>query len=464
MTTAYSTVKAKLIEAIDDFSLLEGCHKILVSFSGGADSSLLLSLLSSYKDLTVEAAHFNHCLRGKESERDERFCVEFCAERSIPLHIGSAPEGVIASAKGESTEEAARRYRYDFLLRLDAEHHYDAIAMAHNADDNLETLLFRLVRGATLEGLCAIPPKRDKFIRPLILCSSTDIRAACHEEGVPFIVDSSNTDTTYTRNYLRHEVIPQLKELNPSLADTIASTLRSLANDRDFVASAASPISFRDGRAKLVSLPNALLHRVIRAEALSFGTSLESKHVMTAAKLLRSARSYLTYAVPGGIFLCDRDEVSFVKNIPQPTTYEIPLHYGYHRIDDESAVYLLKNGNGCEKILGKLKNIYKLSIQASFSSATMEGNVILRNRRAGDTYYLQGMTRKVKKLLQNTPFSRKRRDTLPFLVKDDKILWIPSFPPADTANADRKGGTINDYILLYVAEPRHGKDPYELSN
>lgn len=452
MNTALASVKAKMEEAIASFSLLDGVRRVLVAFSGGADSALLLTLLSEMPQLQVEAAHFNHGIRGEEAKRDEHFCTRFCADRAIPLHIGAAPEGAILGAAGESPEEAARRYRYDFLDALDRKYGYDAVATAHQADDNLETLLFRLVRGTTLRGLCAIPPKRDKFIRPLLLCSAEEIRRACDEASIPYVTDSTNADPHYTRNYLRREVVPRLKVLNPSLTDTVSSSLRFLSDDQRCLSEAAASFSLADGRTALAALPDALLHRVLRSEAERFGAAPQSSHLRQTAKLLRSSRRHASLCLPGGVFLCDGEKVAYRTSLPQSSSYEFPLHYGYHRIDASTGVYLFKNTHGARKVINQLKNIYKLSTEASFSSAIMEKGATLRNRRPGDVYFCGGMHRKVKKLLQTTPLSSERRGALPFLVSDDEILWIPFFPPSDRLSSEN-----NDFILLYVTEPRAPK-------
>ena len=197
---------------ISDYMMLETGENVLVALSGGADST---ALLLSLRELgyPVRAFHLNHCLRGAESDRDEAFCRRLCEKLGVELTVERVD---IAAAAGDSAvEETARRIRY---ARLEHAAHGAQIAVAHNADDNLETVLFHLVRGSGAKGVSGIPPVRGAVIRPLLFAERREIEAFLRENGQDYVTDSSNLSDDYTRNRLRHSVLPVLRGINEQAA------------------------------------------------------------------------------------------------------------------------------------------------------------------------------------------------------------------------------------------------------
>ena len=174
-------MEEKILNAVKRFSLLSCGESVTVALSGGADSvSLLFALLQLQKKLgiSVSAAHFNHMIRGAEADRDEAFAREFCERLGVPFTAGRGDVPQYAAENRISEETAARLLRYAFLEKADG-----LVATAHTASDNFETVLFNLTRGAALGGLCGIPPKRGKFIRPLLFCTREDIEEYCRESS-----------------------------------------------------------------------------------------------------------------------------------------------------------------------------------------------------------------------------------------------------------------------------------------
>ena len=199
----------------DKYNMLPQGSTVLCALSGGADSMALLSVLEALakpRSLTLHAAHFNHQLRGEESQRDEDFVVQWCQKRGIPLVVGRGDVAQEAQEQGKGVEETARAMRYGFLTATAQELGADKIATAHNADDNAETLLLHLARGTGLDGLTGIPPVRGILIRPLLATPRIDIAVYLAQEEIPHVEDSSNQDTVYARNRLRQEVMPVLRE------------------------------------------------------------------------------------------------------------------------------------------------------------------------------------------------------------------------------------------------------------
>ena len=210
--------------------LLPPGSTVLCALSGGADSMCLAHLLSRRPGLTLHAAHFDHCLRGAESEEDARFVQRWCQEHHIPLHLGRGDVAAQAKALGTGIEETARQMRYAFLRETAGHIGAQIIATAHNADDNAETILLHLIRGTGLSGLCGIPPRRGDLIRPLITTSRAEILAYLDHYQIPHREDSSNLDPTYARNRLRTQVMPVLQALNPQAAAHMGRTAAELAS------------------------------------------------------------------------------------------------------------------------------------------------------------------------------------------------------------------------------------------
>ena len=208
--------------AVKGEGMLPDGAAVLIALSGGADSMALLHAMRALAPAhgwRLAAAHLNHGLRGDEAERDEAFVQSWCARWNVPLHVKRADVAAEAAARGEGVEEAGRRIRYAFFEELCASHGYDRIATAHTASDNVETLLLHLARGSGVRGLGGIRPVLGRRIRPLLGVSREAIESYCRENDVPFVTDSTNFDTAYCRNLLRHEAVPALRRVNPRLEE-----------------------------------------------------------------------------------------------------------------------------------------------------------------------------------------------------------------------------------------------------
>ncbi len=436
--------KTKYLDTVSRYGMLKEGTSVLVGFSGGADSSLLLSLLSQTDGITVAAAHLNHGIRGDEAIRDEYFCRRFCDENNITLYTKRMDIPKLAKENGLGIEEAARNARYEFFNEICNEHGYDVIATAHNADDNLETVLFHIVRGTGLDGLCGIPPVRDNIIRPIILYSKDEIFDGCRELGVPFITDSTNTDTAYRRNFLRCEVIPKLKELNPSLCDSVTGMTELLANDARYLSSLAAERSFSDGRQILSTLPDPILSRVLLNEMKKNNITVERERVSEMMMAIRSRSAHVSISLGGADFVCDRDLIYFVED-KKNSSFSFPLRIGLNIINENSALGIYPSDASFEKEMLNDKNVYKLSIQVKISSAKINDNTVIRSRKNGDVIRQGGLTRKVKKLIQSLKLPSVETDMFPFIESDGEIIYLPYFNPADSAKPSGK----DDLTVIY---------------
>ena len=256
---------------IRERQLVEPDDKILVALSGGADSvALLLVLLQA--GFHCEAAHCNFHLRGKESDRDEKFVRDLCRSRSIRLHTKDFDTMAYAREKGISIEMAARELRYGYFEDLRTDWRFDKIAVAHHRDDNVETLLLHLVRGTGLKGLTGMRYRNGYVIRPMLDTSREEIERYLAGEGQSYVTDSTNLETEAVRNKIRLEFLPILKTVNPSILDTLQDTIRHLEDAYTLYNIAVEDLKARicrNNRIDIQTLKNIPAARTVLFELLS---------------------------------------------------------------------------------------------------------------------------------------------------------------------------------------------------
>ncbi len=438
------------LDAVKQYNMIGDGDVVLAAFSGGADSCALLDLLCRFIGADrLRAIHVNHGIRGAEADADEAFCRSFCTERGIELTVIRADIPSIAKEKGIGIEEAARDFRYrNFELAAD-KYGCSKIAVAHNADDNLETVIFNLARGSGRNGLAGIPPVRDRIIRPLIFADKSDIIEYCAERKIDFATDSTNTDTDYTRNFIRHKIIPQIKRLNPSATHAVTRSCRALREDGAYLDGMANGISEDMPTKELAALPLPILKRFIINQYKKLNTlvQLESVHITDIASLIGECPSGTKYislpgkvrAVIGKTFFFEKDE-----KVTDITVFEewgpVQLKIGVNQLPHGDVIILSNN----KKDIITDKNIYKLSIHTFVNSDKIVGAVYARQRKSGDTVRFGGMTRCVKKLFQTKKLSQLQRAQMPLICDDSGIIWVPGFPARDglSENGDR---------ILYIA-------------
>lgn len=250
-------MKTKFLYTVKKYSMFSRGDRVVVGLSGGADSMCLVSLLDECKNdlgISLCAVHVNHCIRGEEADRDEQFVRRFCEEKNIPLTVFRKNIPEISEKTGESTELAARRVRYECFNSCYA----DKIATAHSASDRIETLLFNLSRGASLNGLCSIPPVRDNIVRPLIGITRSEIEEYCKSNSVEYVTDSTNLTDEYVRNKFRLRVIPEISSINPAFEKNALRCIELLNEENAYIESLAKKLLEQnlqpDGRLSLKEL------------------------------------------------------------------------------------------------------------------------------------------------------------------------------------------------------------------
>ncbi|MBQ8345121.1 MAG: tRNA lysidine(34) synthetase TilS, partial [Clostridia bacterium] len=327
----------------DQLSGLPTDTPILLGFSGGADSTLLLFLLALWCrrwGTPLWVAHVHHGIRGEEADRDEAFCRQTAEELGLPFESIRADIPTLAKERGESIETCARNVRYEYFDRLMREHHIPILATAHNADDNLETVLFHLIRGAGLCGLCGIPTTRSAangvVIRPLLRMEKDTVLSLCKTYGLSYVCDRTNTDTDYTRNRIRADILPQIKKINPGATRSVSRATESLYEDSLCLLTMSNWFLEEleaDGgieTEKLCGSPPAVVNRALMSlfTRLSGGCTLEHTHVMALRRLAEANVPHSSLSLPGRMMAVMEDGRLFFRPACPPCTpdpYCIPL-------------------------------------------------------------------------------------------------------------------------------------------
>lgn len=392
----------KLQKLLRQYDMVTKGDHVVCAVSGGADSVALLFgmyLLRGKLGITLSAAHFNHHLRGEESDRDEAFVRELCSRYDIPLAVGEAQ--VLPGKKG--LEAAARDARYGFFATLPGK-----IATAHTADDNAETVLMHLVRGTGLRGLGGIAPVNGNIIRPMLGVTRQEVLAFLQEYSLTFVEDSSNKTDDFLRNRLRHRVLPLLKEENPRLAESLSEMAMELRED----ASALEVADCNCTVSQLQEMPTALrsraLHRFLKENGVP---EPERSHIRAVEALVFSEKPSARADLPGGIRIGrSYDQLVRLESDPMPETVEI--HPGEN-------LQLPQWGFSLSCVLAE----EIINTDRIFTVAAA-GPVFLRSRQTGDSMRLNAGTCSLKKLFIDRKIPAHSRERIPVLADAQGVLGV----------------------------------------
>lgn len=419
---------------------------ILVGFSGGADSHSLLHMLRRLSQTTgapLYAAHVHHGIRGEEADRDEEFCRRTAEALGVRFFVTHADVPTLAKEHKTSIETEARAVRYAFFDRLMREHDIPLLVTAHNADDNLETVLFHLARGTGLPGLCGIPISRrfadGVLVRPLLGVSRAEILRYCTQHALTYVCDSTNTDTDYTRNRIRSEIVPALCAIHPQAVANSARTCETLRTDELCLQSMTDWFLEElreDGSLEIEKIngsPSAIVNRALMAlfADVSEGGSLEYTHVQALRRLCENGRPHARLSLPNQTeAVLENGRLFFEKKrkISAPEPYEIQLQSGVNRVSQTQSQIIIENSH-------KPINIYKNSILLSIDSAKINGVLYARNRQAGDRIRLGNCGKSLKKLYCEKKIAPTLRQRLPVICDGDGILAVPLVGIRDGAKA-----------------------------
>lgn len=393
----------KLRAFLKEQALLSPGDKVIAAVSGGADSVAMLFALYLLRDelgITLEAAHFNHHLRGAESDRDEAFVTDFCGRYCIPLHLGS---GRIVSGK-KGLEAAARDARYAFLRSLPGK-----VATAHTADDNAETVLMRLIRGTGLKGLGAIAPVSGNVIRPMLTVTRDDVEAFLEEYALPHVEDSSNAEDDFLRNRIRHGILPLMRAENPRIGENLSAMALLLRQDEACL-QAMIPEEQMPDVSRLKAMEPALRRRTLERFLKAQGVrEPEQIHILQAEQLLYHWSPSASMQFPGGVTI-GRQYDCLVRLECAPELPETRLS-----VPGETCI-------GGKRFVSE----YATDLEKRPDSVLVcpVGVLIVRSRRSGDTMRLPGGTRSLKKMYIDRKIPASQRAAMPVLADDRGVLAV----------------------------------------
>lgn len=388
------------------YGMVQPGESIVCAVSGGADSMALLwclYLLQDKLDIRLSAAHFNHGLRGAESDRDEAFVRSFCAGYGIPFVCGYGT--VTAGKKG--LEAAARDARYAFLNSLPGK-----IATAHTADDNAETVLMHMVRGTGLKGLGGITPINGKLIRPMLSITRKEVCGFLSEYHIDCITDSSNDTDAFLRNRLRHHVMPLLKEENPCLAENLSAMALRLREDEE--ALSQQPQTQVE---VLRQMRPALRKRALCACLEQWGVrEPESSHIDLVEHLVFSRKPSCEAQLPGGITVCRNYSVLEVKEQTQP------LECLELSCPGETVLPQL----GLRIICTPAEEVFTAPDRFTVCP---NGKLFVRSRQTGDAIRLSGGTKSLKKIFIDRKIPSAQRQQVPVIADRTGVLGVYGIGP-----------------------------------
>ncbi|MGM9643399.1 MAG: tRNA lysidine(34) synthetase TilS [Eubacteriales bacterium] len=434
---------------------LDTTPKYLLALSGGADSVCLFHLLVK-TGARFAVAHVNHGIRGEEALRDEEFCRALAEKHGVEFHLLRADVPSIARERGENVEEAARNVRYAFFAELMRENGIPFLLTAHNATDNAETLLLALARGVSPSGACGIPREREleygRVIRPLLSFTKTEITEYCRANSHEFVTDSTNSDVTYSRNRIRHRVLPELEIINPAAAEAISRFTQAQREDGEFLDGLALDFLEKHGldREKLCRLACPVAKRVLAISARRAGAAPESVHVRAMLEALKSGAGV---SLPGGVVFAVRGEkAEFAPEcrIPKrersvyPDIEPIKLCKGENRFGDAILNVV------CSELTKDCPQVHNLSTKAHINLDTIKEQLIARPRREGDRILIGGRHRSVKKLISErmSALPLEVRRALPVITDGEEIVWVPGLAVADAYDAKNSGKVLTvDYCI-----------------
>jgi len=422
----------KVIEFIARYSLVKFNDRLLISISGGPDSVFALNFFNKFKKkygIELLAVHFNHKLRNSESDKDEKFTIDFCEKLNVPIYTVDLDVKKVAKEDKISIEEAARKLRYKYLNELVDEFKCNKIVTAHNQCDNTETVLLNVISGTGIKGFSGIPIKRDKIIRPILCLPKDEILNYLKLAKISYRLDSSNKENNYERNFLRNKVIPLLRDkINPSLDSAVFRSSKTIENSLNIIHNKISLYY----KKFIVSKPN-----VVKIDLKIF----ESKHVKFSGEILSKVLfdkynyefTYNDFIKINSLSKKQKGKSIQLKGgliVLKENSYLLIKRTGNEEINESISVgevKVLKDYKlGIERIALKAVNLDDNKSIEFIDGSTIKGNFNLRKWKSGDRFIPLGMSnfRKVSDFLTDTKISADIKKNQLVLTNRNYIVWV----------------------------------------
>lgn len=430
-----------VIEKVRDFlakyNINDSNKTFIVAFSGGYDSMCLLHVLHSICANKIVAIHLNHNWRGEESVLEEKRCEDFCRNIGVEFYSETLPGTVPCN------ETAARDARYKFFEKCSEKFHSDVIFTAHNANDNAETLIYRIIKGTAIDGLAGIAPVRDLFYRPLLKVLRKDIEAYCNINNLTPNSDSSNSNTKYNRNFIRHEILPKFEKINTDTISAINSLSELARDDSEYLDNIAKSIGtytlrFKDAAntIKRRYIKNLLIENKLdydRAKIELIQAFIDENADSKAGKVMSLSEDLQLFVNIGTIKVIQKPKAK-LENIIDIN------NQGFY--DFGNKVFLIMACNDLpDEFPPDSRNFAYIQIDKI--------DFQLRTRRNGDTFApigLNGKHQKLKKYLNEKKVPQHQKDSLVFLCDDKEVLWAPGLGLSDKIKVRTK---VTHIIKLY---------------
>lgn len=403
-------------------NLVEKNDKIVVGFSGGPDSVFLVEMLMKLREninFDMVLVHINHLLRGENSDGDEKFSIEYGKKKGLQVFSRKINITALGKDMGLTLEEAGRKARYDLFKEVFEKIGANKIALAHNKDDQLETFMFRLTRGAGLEGLEGIVAKRDVYIRPISEIYKKDIVEYLNKNSIPYRIDETNFENEFTRNSIRLDLIPFIeKRYNPKFKDKLYSLIEEIREVNKVLEIRLEEyvVNNKLSIEKLKKLDKYLLSKVLIQYLYSYGIEVSRKKIQLIEDILDKGGSKDISLNGEFVLKKEYDFLAIEKNTKKENQCikEVELEIPGQIIFGEYVI----EASFTDKILYDNQNFY--------TSLKMGDKLKIRSRKDGDRIIPIGMTseKKVKDILINEKVPKEKRDTIPLVLYNEEIVWI----------------------------------------
>lgn len=404
-------------------NLLKANSTVAVALSGGKDSMVLLDLLlkqAGSLNITVKALNVEHGIRGDSSVKDSEFVKNYCKEKNVPLLQEKIDCLTYSKERGLSIEEGARKLRYEFFISAIKSGFCDFVATAHHLSDNVETVLFNLFRGASPSGLTGISTSRDdgKIIRPLLRVTREQIDTYAKENSIPYVTDESNFDDEYSRNFLRLNVIPQIKKLFPEMENAVQRFTEILQKDEEYLyLESKRYLKFKDGCAIVDCLaPTPVFSRavVLAMKEIGIKKDFVKAHIDALIDLKNAKTSKKINLLKGVVAVKDYSEIVLYKE-REIDQVELPFSIGEHRVGKYNLII--------EEVVSHydVKREGKLFIDAD----KVQKCAKIRFRKNGDEFEkFGGGTKNLGDFLTDKKVPLRERNLIPVIAIGSEILVV----------------------------------------